>query len=125
MRKFAVACVGLGLILALSGCSKALVGTWRTENVDPPEASKHFQLAKVTFNDDGTYQASATYGGKSHQDSGEFKFDGFKLSLETKDRGTRTYGATYNAFTNKLTMTSKHEGQKITAILMKEEPEED
>jgi hypothetical protein len=118
-----MACLSLGLLVALSGCSNALVGTWHTESVDPPESAKIFQLNKVTFNEDGTYTASATHEGKSRQSSGNYSFDGFKLKLETKDGTVRTYGATYNSFTDKLDMTTTHEGEKIHAVLAKETPE--
>ena len=123
MRRIAVAFLGMGLLVALSGCGRALVGTWRTESIEPPESARHFELAKVTFNEDGTYTAAATCHGKSRQDSGNYAFDGFKLKLETRDGKTRTYGATYNSFTDKLTMTTKYEGEKISAVLMKEKIE--
>ena len=120
MRRIATVCLSLGLLAALSGCNNALVGTWRTESVSPPEAAKTFQLIKVTFNKDGTYTAASTYEGKSRQSSGNFAFDGFRLKLENKDGTVRTYGATYNSFTDKLEMTTTHEGEKIRAVLAKE-----
>ena len=123
MRRITAACLSLGLLMALSGCSNVLVGTWHTESVDPPESAKVFQLIKVTFNEDGTYTAAATHEGKSRQSSGNFSYDGFKLKLETKEGTVRTYGATYNSFTEKLEMTTKHEGEKIRAVLAKEKPE--
>jgi hypothetical protein len=113
----------LGLLVALSGCSNALVGTWQTESVDPPESADVFRLVKVTFNEDGTYTAAATHQGKSSQSSGDYAFDGFRLKLETKEGKVRTYGATYNSFTDKLEMTTTHEGEKIRAVLAKETPE--
>ena len=112
-------------MITLSGCGRALVGTWHTESIAPPESARHFELARVTFNEDGTYTAAATCQGKSRQDNGSYQFDGFKLKLETKDGKARTYGATYNSFTDKLEMTTKHEGEKISAVLAKEKPQDE
>ena len=123
MRRIAVVCLGVGLIITLSGCGRALVGTWRTESIEPPESARHFELARVTFNEDGTFTAAATCKGQSRQDSGTYQFDGFSLKLETRDGQARTYGAMINSFTKKLEMTHKYEGEKITATLAKEEEE--
>lgn len=112
-------------MVAGSGCAGMLVGTWHSESVDPPENAAHFNLAKVTFNDDGTFMASATYGGKNKQDSGTYKFDGMKLTLNTKEGKTRTYDAQYNMFTQKLTATSSHDGEKTTVTLAKESDKAD
>ena len=123
MRRIAVVCLGLGLIITLSGCGRALVGTWRTESIEPPESARNFELATVTFNEDGTFTSAATSKGQSRQDSGTYRFDGFSLKLETRDGKARTYGAMVNSFTHKLEMTTKFEGKKITATLAKEEEE--
>ena len=120
MKKLLCTGLGLGLIVAGSGCAGMLVGTWHSESVDPPENAAHFNLAKVTFNDDGTFMASATYEGKNKQDSGTYKFDGLKLTLDTKEGKTRTYDANYNIITQKLTTTSSHHGEKTTVTLAKE-----
>lgn len=124
MKKFLCTCVGLGLIAATSGCARTLVGTWQSEEVNPPENAAHFNLAKVTFNEDGTFTASATYGGQNKQDTGTYKFDGFKLTLNTNEGKVREYAASYNIFTSKLKATASHEGQKTTVTLVKEKPEE-
>ena len=122
MRRIATICLSLGLLVALSGCNNALVGTWRTESVNPPESAKTFQLIKVTFNKDGTYTAAATEEGKSRQMSGNYDFNGFELKLENKDGTVRTYGAMLDSFKNELIMTTKYEGEKIRAVLAKEKP---
>ena len=120
MKKLLCTGLGLGLIVAGSGCAGMLVGTWHSESVDPPENAAHFNLAKVTFNDDGTFLASATYEGKNKQDSGTYKFNGMKLTLDTKEGKTRTYDAQYNVFTQKLMTTASHHGEKTTVTLAKE-----
>ena len=120
MRRVLCLALTLGLVWTLSGCAQQLYGTWRSQGVDPPDMVKHFNIAKATFNNDMTFTCSATYDGKTRQDSGTWSFNGFKLKLDTKEGKELVYDATYY-MNGKLVVSREYEGQKAKVTLVKDE----
>lgn len=82
--------LGLGFVTA--GCSSTLVGTW--ENTGKADDAK-FVITNATFNDNGTYVASAKQGEENVRLAGTYEFDGFNLKLKNPGKPERKYGATY------------------------------
>jgi len=79
------------LFTPLAGCQHVLVGHWRLVEVVP--SKQVFSLDDATFNRDGTYAATTTLEGKTTQDSGTYRFNGYKLILHPQAGGRRTYNA--------------------------------
>ncbi len=121
MRRKSSLVAALSVAGLVVGCSNVLHGTWRSQSVSPPEMSKHFNLARATFNDDKTFTATATYGGKTRQDSGTWSYNGFKLKLTTKEGKDLEYDAMYNSFTSRLSVSKMEEGKKVTVVMVKDE----
>lgn len=64
------------------GCAAPLAGTWQASGPAGPE----HPIAAVAFCSDGTFAASADYGGgKTHAMAGCYMMQGEKLMLCTKD----------------------------------------
>lgn len=82
----------LGMGFVAVGCSSTLVGTW--ENTGKADDAK-FVITNATFNDNGTYVASAKQGEENVRLAGTYEFDGFNLKLKNPGKPERKYGATY------------------------------
>lgn len=76
---------------ALGGCGGALVGHWRTVEVVPNKDV--FCIDDATFNRDGSFTATTTLDGKTTRESGTYRFNGFKLTLQPQAGGHRAYDA--------------------------------
>jgi len=81
--------IALGL---LSGCSSALVGTWKADAA-PEDAG--FYIKSATFKDNGDFVAAARKGDETVRLAGTYEFDGMTLRLKTPGKQERTYPATY------------------------------
>lgn len=100
------------LILALGavGCAAPIAGTWQASGPAGPE----HPIAAVTFCHDGTFTASADYGGgKTHAMTGCYCVKGEKLMLCMKD-SKREYGVKVDGCCLNIT----HEGktQKLCRV---------
>lgn len=78
----------LGLLV---GCSGSLAGHWRMVEVVPNR--QFFCIDNVTFSRSGTYTATTTLKGKTLDESGTYKFNGFKLTFQPDAGGRRQYDA--------------------------------
>jgi hypothetical protein len=75
----------------LPGCSGTLVGHWRMVEVVPNR--QFFCIDNVTFKRDGTYTATTTLKGKTLEESGQYKFNGIKITFRPDAGGQRKYDA--------------------------------
>ncbi len=77
-----------------SGCA-GLRGTWKLAQIVPADAAGEYQMARVTFNPDGTFTAEVHDGETTRAISGTFEFDreNEKLTFATDDGKPRTYRA--------------------------------
>lgn len=84
----------LGIVTAcLTGCSSALVGTWKA---DPIPQDMEFYIVSAEFKDNGDFRAVAREaGGETRNLNGKYDFDGFTLSLMRPGAAPRKYSATY------------------------------
>ena len=75
----------------LSGCSGAVVGRWQMEHTALNR--QVFAINKAEFRADGTYAASTTVEGVTHDETGDYEFDGFKLRMRPDRGGARVFDA--------------------------------
>src|SRR5262245_58671083 len=92
------------------GCSKQIVGNWKTE---PEPTGEPFYISSATFKEDGTYSAIAKHNSEITPFTGKYEFDGMHLKLMTPGKPDRKYGATYMMVGPKLELKSP-EGKKVT-----------
>ena len=84
--------LALGLLLpALGGCGVSVAGHWRMVEAVPNR--EVFGFDNATFNRDGTFTATTTLEGKTTDETGKYRFDGFKLTLQPRGGGRRSYHA--------------------------------
>ena len=94
MPRAAHACRLAALLLiipALNGCGVSVVGHWRMVQVVPNK--EEFNIDDATFCRDGTYTATTTLEGKTTRETGTYRFNGFKLTLQPQAGGRRSYNA--------------------------------
>lgn len=86
--------VGLALIVVGStGCSQALVGTWKTDPV-PKEQMNY--LVQATFKADGNFEATAKQDAEAAAPmKGTYEFNGSKLTLKQAGKPEQVYDAMY------------------------------
>ena len=104
-----IAPVGLAALL-LTGCAgtgSGIGGSW-TSTTEP--SGTDFEVAAVTFADDGTYTAKVSYADQERDDSGTWTFD--NGTLELMGHSTRTYTASVDDGT--LTITNPENGSAVT-----------
>jgi hypothetical protein len=87
------------VLFAASGCSSAIVGTWKTDPV-PKDGTGY--LLQATFKGDGKFEATTKDGESTAPLKGTYNFDGFKLTLKEAGKPEQTYGATYIMMGSKL-----------------------
>ena len=85
-------CIVLPALVAASGCSSTLVGSWSS---DPNATSSETIFRQVQFKKDGTFNAVSQESGRSMPSSGKYEFDGFTLILRSAGKPERAYKATY------------------------------
>ena len=91
-RRRNLLCGVAGLFMpVLAGCQGAIQGDWHMIEAVP--SKQVFNLDDATFRPDGTYTATTTFEGRTNTESGTYEFNGFKLKLEPKGGGLRTYTA--------------------------------
>ncbi|MCK6455025.1 MAG: hypothetical protein L6Q92_00640 [Phycisphaerae bacterium] len=79
------------LLIAIGGCSSALVGTWKAAD-QPPEKPAFF-IKQLAFNENGTYSASAKQGEEDLFLRGKYDFNGATLTLKPDGKAERQYRA--------------------------------
>lgn len=94
------------IMMGATGCSSALVGTWKT---DPMPKDAAGCLVQATFKGDGKFEATTKSGDGTTPMKGTYAFDGFKLTLKEAGKGEQVYGATYIMIGGKLELK---QGQK-------------
>ncbi|MBN1491169.1 MAG: hypothetical protein JXA69_14745, partial [Phycisphaerae bacterium] len=77
-----------------------------------------YQLASVTFNEDGTYSSVATCEGKQSKADGTWKYDGRQLQLTASCGTQRCYDAAV-WFGKELVVADKSNGDKVTMKMKK------
>jgi hypothetical protein len=97
------------MAIVCGGCSKQLVGNWKT---DPEPRDEPYYISSATFKDDGTYSAVAKHNNDITPLKGTYEFDGMHLKLKTPGKPDRQYGATYMMMGPKLVL--KADGKKVT-----------
>ena len=81
-----------GVFLGSTGCSQALVGTWKTDPV-PKDLS---YLVQATFKADGNFEATAKQDAETTTPmKGTYDFNGFKLTLKQAGKPEQVYDAAY------------------------------
>ncbi len=95
MKKL-ICLTSLAALMSLTGCSK-ITGTWEASNERQPAGAGEFNLARATFNGDGTFEAEGEYNGAMQKSAGSYSFKGGELVL-TPDNGRpkRTYKASFD-----------------------------
>jgi hypothetical protein len=101
----------LGPIVAMAGCNN-ISGRW--ESSAQPETTSSFALARATFNGDGTYEATGSYGGQERTSTGKYDFCWGKLTLTPDSgRGERSYKAHKCMFADGLKVTGDDDVQIV------------
>lgn len=103
-------CVVTAALVVMSGCS-SISGTWTADK----SGDSTSPIAKVSFCDDGTFTASADYGGgKTHVMSGHYTTTrGGELELDA-DGSQRTYS--YTVDNDTLTIGKAEKSAKMNRL---------
>jgi len=115
-RQFAIVTMGISLA---AGCgTQELEGTWVTREVKPAEGQKHYNLAKVTFNKDKTFESVAIKAGQKTISKGKYTYDLWRKQLTLQAEGKELkYGACI-WWGNELRIEKKiPDSTKVTAYL--------
>ena len=73
--------------LLISGCA-GIQGRWEaTGKIRPADAAGEFSVGEVTFNEDGTYEATMTYGGNERKSTGTYTYAWNNLTLAPEGGG--------------------------------------
>lgn len=106
----------LGVVVVGGGCRGAVAGYWELSQAVPsPEV---FALDDVTFERDGTYRATVTREGRTTNETGQFSFNGLKLTLRPAAGGQRSYTASV-----KLSELRVIDGTRRVVLRRAEKPE--
>ncbi len=116
MRRYAAGLLCAAGLALLVGCSGTLAGHWRMVEVQPNR--QVFCIDDVTFARDGSYSATTTLKGKTLEESGRYKFNGFKLTLWPDAGGCRQYDALLKF--NELEILDAKKTPKQMVILKKD-----
>lgn len=79
------------MLMALAGCRGAVVGDWQLTRAVP--SREVFAIDDATFGRDGRFTATITRDGRTHRQSGEFEFNGYKLTLRPSAGGQYRFNA--------------------------------
>ncbi len=106
-------------MIYISGCA-GIQGHWEaTGVVRPADAVSDFSVGEVTFNDDGTYEATMTYDGKERKSTGTYTYTCNRLTLKPDDGAAeRQYDAKL-LLGNKLDIEYERENQRDIHVEMK------
>lgn len=117
LTKLSILCCGVCL---LSGCA-GIQGRWEaTGAVRPAGAVDDFSVGSATFNDDGTYEATMTYGGQERTSTGAYTYVWNDLTLTPSNGGpVREYDVKLLWFGTQLDFEFERENQPDVHIEMK------
>lgn len=106
-------------ILLVSGCGgQELQGSWVMREIRPPEGKKYYNLAKVTFNKDMTFESIAIKDGQKAVSKGKYTYDLWtkQLTLHTEGKELKYTALVWLA--NELRVEKKMpDGTKVTAYM--------
>ncbi len=104
----------------ISGCA-GIQGRWEaTGKIRPADAVGEFSVGEATFNSDGTYEATMTYGGNERQSTGTYTYSWNNLTL-TPDGGgaTREYDVKIALIGDTMDIEYEREDQRDIHVEMK------
>lgn len=102
-----------------AGCS-SIAGRWESAGVQPARAADYFNIARATFNHDGTYQVTVDEGGTTRSSSGSYKYCCGKLQLHPAGGPERSYGAHLDLSGKELRVEHQRpDGSDVTVKLQK------
>lgn len=107
-------------VVFLGGCA-GIQGRWEaTGKVRPADAVTDFNVGEATFNFDGTYEATMTYGGTEHKSTGTHTYSWNNLELTPSNGGaTRKYDVKLVGFGDTMDIEHEREGQRDIHVEMK------
>ncbi len=106
--------------ILISGCS-GIQGRWEaTGKIRPADAVSDFNVGDATFNNDGTYEVTMTYGGNERKSTGTYTYAWNNLTL-TPDGGgeARVYDVKLCPFGCKLDIEHERKNQRDIHVEMK------
>lgn len=94
MRKLTCVYAVSAVLVVLTGCA-TVTGDWTLKKIKPPSARHRFDICRVTFNVDGTYEAELAGQGEPRRVRGTYKFEprSRRLTLTATDGQQRRYYA--------------------------------
>jgi hypothetical protein len=116
-RRYEIIASSALILTLVAGCG--VQGTWVTRDVQPPEAAKEFNLTRVTFKPDMSFEATAKENGKVTEHKGTYAYDEWTKTLTVSADGKeRKYTACTWWFGKELRIEKKMEdGQMMKATL--------
>ncbi len=107
-------------LMFISGCT-GIQGRWEaTGKIRPADAVGEFSVGDATFNYDGTYEATMSYGGNERKSTGTYAYAWNNLTL-TPDGGgeAREYDVKLCLFCSKMDIEYEREDQRDIHVEMK------
>lgn len=90
-RRYALLWSCAAFFLLSTGCGVGIVGQWK--GVEAIPSRQVLFIEKAAFRQDGTFAATVTRQGHTQVETGEYSFNGFKLTLRPSAGGKRSYNA--------------------------------
>lgn len=106
--------------ILISGCA-GIQGRWEaTGKIRPADAASEFNVGKATFNNDGTYEVTMTYGGNERKSTGTYTYAWNDLTL-TPDGGgaAQEYDVKIALVGGKMDIEHEREDQRDIHVEMK------
>ncbi len=115
-----ISILACGLIF-ISGCG-GIQGRWEaTGKIRPADAAGECSVGDVTFNYDGTYEATMTYGGNERKSNGTYTYAWNDDLTLTPDGGgaARVYDVKLCPFSPKMDIEHERKDQRDIHVEMK------
>jgi hypothetical protein len=106
VRRTSAVCIAATLLLVAGGCHRALVGQWRL--VDASPGRDVFAIDNAEFTPGSGFAATITIAGRTAEETGTYKFNGWKLTLYPVAGGQREYTASLVADSLELSDGDRH-----------------
>ncbi len=106
--------------ILISGCA-GIQGRWEaTGKIRPADAVGEFNVGDATFNYDGTYEATMTYGGNERKSTGTYTYAWNNLTLTPEGGGAaREYDVKICIFGCRMDIEHEREDQRDIHVQMK------